>query len=299
MQRKNYKISSVLLVLLTTLLTPIFFSNGVAAQKSDLNRVYIAVYNDRGVETSQDSFIALKNMFIWMGATVDYLNADKIRRGELKNYDLLCMPGGFALYYESELGTDGMNNINQFVENGGSYFGICGGSQFATESALGLFNGSYMSPLPGLGLDTFLINVTINRNSTGPDLSKEPIQYATLYWGSGYFQGEDMSNIISIASYPAYNKSGMIAFTCGNGKVFLSSPHPEFEEGNDRDGTESFDYLNDPDSEWNLLLKVSRWLVGAPRNYIFSNIFLNIGICGASFIGIALIIYLNRRKLKA
>ncbi|MHA1962930.1 MAG: hypothetical protein ACW99U_22300 [Candidatus Thorarchaeota archaeon] len=69
----------------------------------------------------------------------------------------------------------------------------------------------------------------------------------------------------------------MIAFQYGRGTVFLSSPHPEYEEGSDRDGTDAFDFFEDPDSEWGLLLKVSQWLIEAsnetlpesvPENYI-------------------------------
>jgi hypothetical protein len=152
------------------------------------------------------------------------------------------------------------------VRNGGSYFGICGGSLFATNAVLGLFNGSYSNPINGT--EIFLTEMHVNQNSTGPDLSTEPESYWTMYWGSAFFYGTDMSNIIPICTYPSNDRPGMIAFTCGEGTVFLSSPHPEYEEGDTRDGTGIHDYLNDPDTEWNLLLKVSRWLVddSAPQN---------------------------------
>jgi hypothetical protein len=55
----------------------------------------------------------------------------------------------------------------------------------------------------------------------------------------------------------------MIALKYGQGSVFLSSPHPEYEEDSARDGTSAFDYLNDTDSEWGLMLKIAQWLVSS------------------------------------
>ena len=55
----------------------------------------------------------------------------------------------------------------------------------------------------------------------------------------------------------------MIAFEYGAGTVFLSSPHPEYEENSDRDDTTFGDDLDDPDSEWDLLFRVSKWLIEA------------------------------------
>ena len=55
----------------------------------------------------------------------------------------------------------------------------------------------------------------------------------------------------------------MVAFEYGNGTVFLSSPHPEYEEDGDRDDTTFGDDLDDPESEWDLLFRVSKWLIEA------------------------------------
>jgi len=66
-----------------------------------------------------------------------------------------------------------------------------------------------------------------------------------------------------IASYEYNGEAGMVAFEYGNGTVFLSSPHPEYEEDDDRDDTTFVDYLDDPESEWGLLFRVSKWLVEA------------------------------------
>ena len=101
-----------------------------------------------------------------------------------------------------------------------------------------------------------------NRSSTGPDLSDCPVNFTTMYYASQYFIPNEGVNVHVVATYES-GKAGMIAFEYGYGTVFLSSPHPEYEENSDRDDTSEFDYLDDPDSEWNFLLKISQWLVEA------------------------------------
>ena len=226
--------------------------------------VRVAIYNGSGVLPS--SAVALLNMFRWMHAEANYVNHTEIQQGVLDEYDFVVFPGGSAYEYSSCLGTIGRNAVLDFITEGGSYFGICGGSLFGTDSYLGLFNG-YTSDAVN-GSDAKIIQMVVNTNSTGPDLSTEPLTYDTLYWSSGYFYSSNatyMSTVIPIAFYPQNNEPGMIACKYGNGSVFLSFPHPEYEEGSTRDGTDEFYYFHDPDSEWPLMLKVSLWLVEASQ----------------------------------
>ena len=52
----------------------------------------------------------------------------------------------------------------------------------------------------------------------------------------------------------------MIALEYEEGRVFLSGPHPEWEEDSDRDGQAWPDGFDDDGSEWNMMLAVSLWL---------------------------------------
>jgi glutamine amidotransferase-like uncharacterized protein len=226
--------------------------------------VRVAVYNGRGVLLS--SATALFSMFQWMHAEVNYVNATDIQQNVLDGYDIVVFPGGDASEYSLFLGANGRNAVKDFVSAGGSYFGICGGSIFGTNQYLGLFNGYATGAVNGSG--TKLLQMIVNVNSTGPDLSDEPSTYDVLYWNSGSFYSNNetyMSTVIPIALFPQNNGSGMLCCKYGNGTVFLSFPHPEYEEGSARDGTTQFDYLNDPDSEWTLLMKVSLWLVESSK----------------------------------
>ncbi|MBE0526289.1 MAG: hypothetical protein IH631_05060 [Candidatus Thorarchaeota archaeon] len=253
----TFTVILLLFIILTTMPDASGVSQELATTPSDLSDANVAIYSGEGVLGS--SALALRNMFLWMNATVDFVDGFQIRNGTLDSCDILVFPGGSAVDFRYYLEPEGLELVREFVRNGGSYFGICGGSLFATNSVLGLFNGSYSNPVNGSG--TYLIEMLVNQSSAGPDLATEPESYQTLYWASAYFYSDDMSNVIPICTYPSNGRPGMIAFTYGEGTAFLSSPHPEYEEGDIRDGTPVYDYMNDPDSEWNLLLKVSRWLV--------------------------------------
>ncbi len=226
--------------------------------------VRVAVYYDRGAMPSSST--ALLNMFRWMNAEANYVNSTEIQQGVLDEYDIVVFPGGSSFDYHTYLGTVGRNAVIDFIAGGGSYFGICGGSVFGTDSYLGFFNGYASGAVNGTGAK--VIPMIVNTNSTGPDLSNEPATYDILYWNSGYFFSSNatyMSTVIPIILYTQNNEPGMIACKFGNGTVFLSYPHPEYEENGWLDGNDDFDNYNDPDSEWNLLLKVSLWLVEASK----------------------------------
>jgi glutamine amidotransferase-like uncharacterized protein len=248
----SYRKPIAVVILITIFVASAFIIMGAPTGMED---VRVAIYDGGGVLES--SKIACDNMFAWMRADVGHVNATSIREGILTDYDILVMPAGGG--YGSYLLSEGMDAIRQFVQEGGSYFGICGGASFATDMALNLFDGAYHPAIDGYG--EFLMEMNVNRSSTGPDLSEEPESYSIFYWNSGYFSKDNMSGIIPIVTYQENDLPGMIAFKYGKGTVFLSSPHPEFEEGNNRDGVTYFDALNDPDSEWGLLLKVCQWLI--------------------------------------
>ena len=226
--------------------------------------VRVAVYNDYRVLPSSAS--ALLNMFRWMNAEANYINSTEIQQGVLDEYDIVVFPGGPAYDYSTSLGIAGRNAVSDFVAGGGSYFGICGGSIFGTNQYLGLFDGYTSGTVNGSG--TKIIPLMVNINSTGPDLSQEPLIYNVLYWDSGYFYSNNatyMSTVIPITFYTQNNQPSMIVCKYGNGTVFLSFPHPEYEEESTIDGTDRFDYYYDPDSEWGILMKVSLWLVETSR----------------------------------
>ncbi|MFX1299751.1 MAG: BPL-N domain-containing protein [Promethearchaeota archaeon] len=226
--------------------------------QTDLSDINVGVYNDLGAH--DDCAIALYHWLAWMSSNVIWINSESIHNGTLNALDLVAFPGGSHGSFATAIGLDGIELVRQFVENGGSYVGYCGGAMFGTEY-VGLASGYWSNVIPGMPSGTHLEEMVVNQASTGPDLSDEPASYEVLYWGSAYFDPTDNSNIIPIMSYTQNDEAAMFVVTYGYGTAFLCGPHPEFEEGSDRDGITLYDYLDDPDSEWDLLKKVTQWLI--------------------------------------
>lgn len=223
-----------------------------------LANVRVSIFYDNGVQIQ--SKIAAEHMFEWMGAQVTTINKTDLLNGVLESTDLLLMPGGLWTDERCTIvGENEMNLVRQYVLSGGAYFGIEGGATYATNFRTGLFDGELYPDVFGAGY--YLTEIDINRESLGPDLAGEPETYSLLYEQSGYFDIAGMSEIIPIASYHNTSYYCMIAFQANDGRVFLTSPHPEYEEGSMVDGTDYFDRLNDPDSEWQFMLKIAQWLL--------------------------------------
>ncbi|MEN6467698.1 MAG: BPL-N domain-containing protein [Smithella sp.] len=79
------------------------------------------------------------------GLSFDLIRSDDIRAGILPRYAMLFVPGGWAQAKLRSLGEKGQAEIRSFVENGGSYLGICGGAGLATQSDIGLLSVSRKS----------------------------------------------------------------------------------------------------------------------------------------------------------
>ena len=258
---RRFRICTV--VFLVLILTSSIFtlsSNGQTESEelTDLEGINVAVYGGEGV--LEHDTIALIHLFAWMNASVDRINASNILDGELEDYEIIAYPGGVYYQYHTDLGKEGLNIIREFVSNGGSYVGVCGGASLALEYSLKFYNGTGGFP-PYQGTGPYLINMTVNRECEGPDLSDLPETFTTMYWGSAYFTPLEDYETYKIAFYGLNGEAGMITFRYGHGTVFMCSPHAEYEEGDDRDGTDFYDELNDPDSEWELMRRVMVWLI--------------------------------------
>ena len=268
---------------------------------TDLEGINVAVYN--GIGAVSHCTTALASLFEWLNASVDRIRTESILNGSLEDYEIVAYPGGNMLAYATELGNNGTNIIRDFVSNGGSYVGICGGSMLACEYGLGLFNGT-IGPAQGSGTVPYLINMTVNRECEGPDLSDLPGSYMTMYWASRSFIPLEGSEVYPIATYGVDGDAGMIAFRYGNGTVFISSPHPEYEEGSDRDGTVFSDSLDDPDSEYELLRRVMVWLIeesyitpesSTTDSGITTMLLGSIGVTAIVVVLVAIVYYKKRR----
>ncbi len=240
-------------------MSSVFTSHGarrVEAQVQDLEGVRVAVWGS----LPQDSTTAVHALFEWMNAEVITVYGEDVRDGALDDVDIFAVPGVSEGGTSTALLEEGREALRQFVRAGGSYFGICGGSLVPLLATVHLYEGTITTG-PRVEASIALRSMTVNQGSTGPDLSEEPATYEVLLWSSWAINAINVPGYVAIATYTDVDLPGMIAYTYGSGNVFLSSPHPEFEEGDARDGVATFDEYNDPDSEWDFLLKIARWLV--------------------------------------
>lgn len=232
--------------------------------------------------------VAERAMFESMGAIVTEVYAADIIGGALANYDILVMPGGYALYYKLALGTEGVQKIKDFVSSGGGYIGICAGAWFAVdydlwygivyEYPLDLFPGYGEGPIPELTpgypepprpVDAGLYCRDYIPIMTEIDLAKgdgitdglSTDSLMVMYWGGPTFKVYEGQAVTVIGTYAVHNNEpAMVAFEYGSGKVFLTGVHPEFEEESMLDGLTFDNHLYDSESEWPLMQNVLTWL---------------------------------------
>ena len=229
----------------------------------------IALYSDRGAD--EDCIRATTNMLKWMGYTVELVKANCINNEGLDNFSILCIPGGDMYRYSQDISSEGKEHIKNFIHEGGSYIGICGGAYFASEKViwrgsqlpmapLGIFLGTTNGPIdeivtyPGFGMCK--VNIV---DSMHPITQSEPDSaWMLYYWGPMFLPNKD-ADISILGKYDIGNQPAMVAFDYGIGRVFLIGTHPEFEEDSNRDGTDFADSLDDKGSDWDLMKKAVLW----------------------------------------
>jgi glutamine amidotransferase-like uncharacterized protein len=226
---------------------------------------YIGYYDPR----VNNSLTALINMYEWMNATVRVFNTTDIINGSLWACEILSIPEGLGPTLEYKLTDEGLQAIREWVSAGGSYIGVRGSAAMtvkysyfegiSTEFDLALINGTSYE-VEDLG-HTTMTNVTIDRECTGPDLSDLPQNMSVLFKTGRYILPNEGQELMYIANYSHSNLPAMVAAEYGEGNLFVSSPHFEYEENSDRDGTDYLDSYDDPDSEWPFMLRIAKWLV--------------------------------------
>jgi cob(I)alamin adenosyltransferase len=127
--------------------------------------------------------IMLHDALIKQGIAVTLLRSTDIASGALMKVDVLFVPGGWASNKKKSLGSVGIEAIKNFVSDGGTYIGICGGAGFATTDGLGLLDIS-RKPLservPGLA---GRVKVKLSDSELFADVQSNEFQ---LWWPSQF-----------------------------------------------------------------------------------------------------------------
>lgn len=190
------------------------------------------IYDDEGVSVSLQPAVFRH----FLGATS--LSAKELIKGDWKA-DVLVMPGGRDRPYHAALAGEGNRIIKKFVENGGTYYGICAGAYYGCrivdferghplevveERELCFFNGSAIGSAYGLGLFSY----NSRKGAKWANIQTKNGLERVFFHGGPYFAG-DFSNVKVLGTYADLpgTPPAIIECTVGKGRAILSGVHVE------------------------------------------------------------------------
>ncbi len=238
-----------------TYLILITFIIGSTKCEDDSNNLYdsslitfdsirIALYIDDAVWPNCKFYT--ENKLKEIGLPYNIINKDTILKGNLIFYSVLVIPGGRPDLYEQNLGQVGLNIINNYVSRGGGYIGICGGAYLAAEKniwrgwagesrfsnsysgMLKIFKGTADGPIEDYAptYKDFNCGVKIIDKEHPVAIGLSDTLYY-LYDHGPMFITEDDPNAINLGKSLKGDKVLIIITQHKNGRVFLTSGHPE------------------------------------------------------------------------
>jgi glutamine amidotransferase-like uncharacterized protein len=227
----------------------------------------VGLYADEGA--AEACVTAATRMFEWMGYTVEQIFAATVNDEEIDRFDLLYFPGGSSDPFKADISSEGKEKIRQFIESGGCFIGTCAGALLAAEQsiwegqveggeALALFPGTVEGPIPEIyaNPEHGMCQVNLEPHAI-TDGMQESVQI--LYYNGPFLKPNADAQVNVIGRYQIGGEPALVAFEYGQGRVFLTGPHPEWEEDDDRDGVDYFDRFDDQGSDWSLMRNAARW----------------------------------------
>ena len=169
-----------------------------------------------------------------------------IRAGALDGMDVIIMPGGRASIEAKDLGEAGREKLKEFIRNGGGYIGTCAGCYLVTQPSTGL-RKDYLGLIPysdGVSGGKADINIAFNGKATELAGIKKGV-CKVIYAGGpvpNYIGKEVEGSHIEVVGTYAGNinaskeprtsfsgKPAALAGTCGKGRLFVFTVHPEVD----------------------------------------------------------------------
>jgi len=205
----------------------------------------IYVYNGSGTSASSliQTLHALKH-YATPYQKVKTINHVQIAKGIWKNDAILfVMPGGADIPYCKYLKGSANQEIKSFVEEGGTYLGICAGAyygckkiKFAENTPLEVIGNRELAFFPGLSVGPYLAPYDYKSKigARAAHLKQEGLPNAIVYYnGGGYFVNPEKYKNVKVLSRYFFldrpdSEAAIIEINVGRGKVILSGPHFEF-----------------------------------------------------------------------
>ncbi len=200
----------------------------------------IKIYKDKGVEKKCLPLL-LNELSKW---TSTFITSQEIIRTPWGlDTSLLVLPGGRDIPFHLSLKGEGNQRIKRYVENGGSFLGICAGAyygcgkvEFDLGRKLEVVGSRELAFFPGIargpayGLDTFRYQSEFGARAALISNHLEEETLRSYYNGGCYFVEAEqyahvkvLSRYLDIEGHPA----AIIEIPVGKGKVILSGVHIE------------------------------------------------------------------------
>lgn len=230
----------------------------------------VLIYSDDG--TWLDGIIALETFFEHQNVTTKRIYAADLNADTWnKDADAVIFPGGYSYNYQLAITLDAVDELRNYVSNGGAYIGICAGAYFASKTVeweggsypyeLALFDGTatgslnYIAPWP----EYKMTQLTLNKDN--PINSDSDNSLSVLYYGGPILTPNTGVEVNTVATWDdANNTAAIINFEYDDGRVLLLGPHLEIEEDDERDGTAFAAELTDVESDWGTFLNGYNWV---------------------------------------
>jgi len=228
----------------------------------------IGIYADSGAAWA--CVTAARHMFLWMGYTVEFIYASTVNTEDLRHIDIFYFPGGSAGPYIKDITPQGKEKLRQLIRNGAGYIGTCAGAMFAADTQvwqghtyatdqLAIFPGTAQGPIneifpyPQIGM------CQVNLNKTHPIAQGHPDSVWIMLYHGPFMTPNSGATIETVGTYDITGQPALVACEYGDGRIFLTGPHPEWEEDSDRDSVSYFENYDDTGSDWPLMHSAARW----------------------------------------
>lgn len=244
MSRVSQFLLIVFCLTLTSVPQPEILAEESKAEETAPVRVAIFDFPESGSlgEKNLTRFLTPENSF-----QCTIISPEEIRDGQLKNFDVVIMPGGSGSGQAKALKPEGRAEVRKFVKNGGGYVGICAGAYLASSHykwSLDIINARVWDRSHW---NRGKSNVTIQLTPAGSEvLSKSKSKY-NIYYSNGPLlvpdNQPDLPGYEVLATFesgvarngaPAEAMVGthaIIRSKFGSGRVICFSPHAEFKKG--------------------------------------------------------------------
>lgn len=207
--------------------------------------IKVAVYSDKGAGRSVKDL--LKALAKDPKLVVKKINAQQVRDGELRKFDVVIHPGGSGGRQGRNLKAAGRKKVREFVRAGGGYVGFCAGAYLATNDyawSLNILDAKVLDKkhwARGWGV------VRLGLTEEGRKFFGKSGKSVSIYYHQGPILAPNRDAKVpdykTLATFETevtkknipggvmVGKTAICRGTFGRGRVFCFSPHPEKTKG--------------------------------------------------------------------